>query len=66
MNLELEEEMKAIVGEHLTVKRSDYDELVRRLHEAERKLLEIKDPTLGSILTLKPKRITMELDYDEP
>lgn len=65
MNAELEKWQES--SEMITLRRHDYDELVRRLHEAEKKILSQDSQQthyfaelLENLSLLKPSKVTME------
>lgn len=62
MNRELEQENESYLQNYRSIKNEDYDELVRRLHQAEKRLLLQSKADIETLIGLKPARIILEFD----
>lgn len=65
MNRELEQEVTDLTDNYMSVKRSDWNQLVEKLHLAEKRIIMQSRTDLRTIADLKPKRIILEFDYVE-
>lgn len=65
MNRELEQENESYLQNYRSIKNEDYDELVRRLHQAEKRLLLQSKTDIETLAGLKPSRIILEFDHVE-
>ena len=65
MNRELEEEMGDLTDNYMSIKRSDWNELVEKLHAAEKRIIMQSKSDIPSLVGLKPSRIILEFDHVE-